>query len=140
MKTEQNKFTKILTVTLLVGGFFVLGLYIGGSQSLRGNRVTAFLSSNDASAQEQINLAPFWKAWNTIDQKYPDADKVTEEKRLYGAIKGLMSSLDDPYSVFFPPEEAKEFNEEIAGSFSGVGMEVGIKDGILTSRIYKVEI
>ncbi|MDQ5954253.1 MAG: carboxyl-terminal processing protease [Patescibacteria group bacterium] len=132
MQTQQTKFTKILTVALLVGGFFVLGLYIGGSQSLKGNKITAFLSSNNASAQEQVDLAPFWKAWNTIDQKYPGADKVTDEKRLYSAIQGLMSSLDDPYSVFFPPEEAKEFNEEIAGSFSGVGMEIDIKDDVLT--------
>lgn len=132
MKMEQNKFTKILTVALIVGGFFVLGLYIGGSQSLKGNNVTTFLSLNDAKAQEQVDLAPLWKAWNTIDQKYPGADKVTQQERLYGAIQGLMSSLDDPYSVFFPPEEAKEFKEEISGSFSGVGMEVGLKDGILT--------
>src|SRR3989344_8960672 len=43
-----------------------------------------------------------------------------------------MSSLEDPYSVFFDPDETKSFEDQIAGNFSGVGMEVGIKDEILT--------
>jgi carboxyl-terminal processing protease len=43
-----------------------------------------------------------------------------------------MGSLGDPYSVFFLPDEAKSFEEQIAGNFSGVGMEVGIKNKILT--------
>src|SRR3989344_1975761 len=49
-----------------------------------------------------------------------------------GNISGLVDSLNDPYSVFFTPEEAKSFEDEIAGNFSGVGMEVGIKDKVLT--------
>ena len=43
-----------------------------------------------------------------------------------------MGSLNDPYTVFFDPDETKSFQEEISGNFSGVGMEVGIKDGFLT--------
>ena len=43
-----------------------------------------------------------------------------------------MGSLNDPYSSFFKPEDAKMFEDDIAGSFSGIGMEVGIKDKILT--------
>ena len=44
----------------------------------------------------------------------------------------MVGSLNDPYSVFFNPEDSKSFQEEIAGNFTGVGMEVGIKDGTLT--------
>ena len=43
-----------------------------------------------------------------------------------------MGALNDPYSVFFNPEETKAFKEEIAGNFTGVGMEVGIKNKVLT--------
>ncbi|MDE1941406.1 MAG: S41 family peptidase, partial [Patescibacteria group bacterium] len=44
------------------------------------------------------------------------------------AIEGLAASYGDPYTVFFPPAEAKVFQEDIAGDFDGVGMEIGIKD------------
>ena len=50
---------------------------------------------------------------------------------IYGAIEGMTAALGDPYTVFFPPEESKIFQSEIAGNFEGVGMEVGVKDGKL---------
>ena len=51
---------------------------------------------------------------------------------VWGAINGLLSSLDDPYTVFFPPAEKELFESEIRGNFEGVGMEIALKDGVLT--------
>jgi len=51
---------------------------------------------------------------------------------VYGAIAGLVKSLDDPYSIFMEPEESKQFLDEISGSFGGIGAEVGMRKGILT--------
>jgi len=51
---------------------------------------------------------------------------------LYGAISGMVKALGDPYTVFFNPEETKQFEEDISGKFEGVGMEVGIRDNELT--------
>ncbi|MCK5027860.1 MAG: S41 family peptidase, partial [Candidatus Pacebacteria bacterium] len=48
------------------------------------------------------------------------------------AINGLVGSLEDPYSIFLPPIESKMFEEDVSGSFEGVGMEVGLRDNILT--------
>src|SRR3989344_951470 len=45
---------------------------------------------------------------------------------------GLVGSLNDPYSVFLTPEEAKSFGDEIAGNFDGIGMEIGLKNRVLT--------
>jgi carboxyl-terminal processing protease len=44
----------------------------------------------------------------------------------------LAASFGDPYTVFFPPEESKSFNEEIRGTFEGIGAEIGVKDDMLT--------
>jgi carboxyl-terminal processing protease len=57
---------------------------------------------------------------------------TTDQEKVYGAIQGLAASYGDPYTVFFPPAENKNFQTEISGNFEGVGMEVGIKDGIIT--------
>ena len=72
------------------------------------------------------------RAWNVIDDKYVFDDSPDSKTRLWGAISGLIGSIDDPYSVFLPPKEAEIFSEDISGNFGGVGMEIGIRDGILT--------
>jgi carboxyl-terminal processing protease len=78
------------------------------------------------------DFAPFWKVWNLLDEKYVGATSTPSQEKIYGAVKGLVSSLGDPYTVYFPPEESEMFENDIAGSFSGVGMEVGKKDNVLT--------
>ncbi|MFH1901655.1 MAG: PDZ domain-containing protein, partial [Candidatus Omnitrophota bacterium] len=64
-----------------------------------------------------------------IDKKY--VEKAAPEDLIYGAMKGLLSSLD-PYSQFLTPEEYKDLLVETEGQFGGLGIEITIKDGFLT--------
>lgn len=128
MKNFLYKNKKLSFLLFILGAFF-LGLFIGHktpeiSKVLLKNKESNLVANEDFDA--------FWKVWNTINEKSPDANKITDKERIYGAIKGLTSSLNDPYSVFFSPEEAKSFEDDISGEFSGIGAEVGIKDKILT--------
>jgi len=58
-------------------------------------------------------------------------DRIDDEKVYYGSIKGQVSSLGDPYTVFLPPDENKTSRENLAGEFGGVGVSLGYKDGSL---------
>lgn len=116
---------------LLVFLFFVFGIYIGASNRPEIEKVTG-ISNKETQVATQTDFSPFWKVWNTINEKSPSAAKITDQNRVYGAISGLVDSLNDPYSVFFPPDETKFFEDEIAGNFDGIGMEVGMKDKVLT--------
>ncbi len=58
-------------------------------------------------------------------------EEIDTKEVLNGAIKGLLFSLD-PHSSYLPPESYKEFQEETRGSYSGIGIEVTIKDDLLT--------
>ncbi len=78
------------------------------------------------SAPSSVDFSAFWKAWNVINEKYVGTS-TSDQDKVYGAISGMTASLGDPYTVFFPPKEAKMFASEIAGNFEGVGMEIGIK-------------
>jgi len=130
----MQKYPKIrhfITVVFLVALFFVLGIYFGVHNRPEIEKVLN-LSHKETEVVTETDFSPFWKVWNIINDKYPKADKTTDQDKVYGAISGLIGSLNDPYSVFFSPEEAQTFEEEIAGNFTGVGMEVGIKDKILT--------
>ncbi|MFA4975172.1 MAG: S41 family peptidase [Candidatus Paceibacterota bacterium] len=143
MKKKNNnskKYTNMLdyfktrrsfATILLVALFFGLGTFIGFNQRPEINKVVNILGKETAVIT-QTDFSPFWKVWNEINEKYPSANKTTDQDKLYGAISGLVGSLNDPYSVFFNPVEAKLFGDDIQGNFGGVGMEVGIKDKTLT--------
>ncbi len=102
------------------------------------------ISCDDESKvkSRNITLAPtsvadfnqFWKAWNLINERYVPVKgkEVTSQEKVWGAIAGLTSSLGDPYSFFMPPKEKKIFEQDVAGVFGGVGMQIGLKDEIAT--------
>src|SRR6185295_3079858 len=71
--------------------------------------------------------------WDTLDllnQKYVDRP-LDQQQLMYGAVSGLVSAVGDPYTVFFDPKEAKNFADQLHGSFQGIGAEIGLKDGQL---------
>lgn len=86
------------------------------------------------SAQENlagIDLLLLGDVINELNNSFVDSDKINSEKMTYGVIAGAVKSLDDPYTVFFDPKETVAFKDDIAGSFSGVGIQVGSKEGKL---------
>lgn len=119
-----------IAILFTVLGVFFLGVYIGKANGKAIDEV--LLANKETPTTNSADFEPFWKTWNLINEKYVSPEKATDQDRVYGAIQGLMESLNDPYSVFFPPAEAKSFEEQIAGNFGGVGMEVDIKDKVLT--------
>jgi len=118
------------TTVLLVAIFFGLGIHIGFNNRSEIDKVSNLLGKETA-VQTEADFSPFWKVWNDINNKYPNG-KITDQEKIYGAISGLVESLNDPYSVFFDPDETKLFESDIKGNFTGVGMEVGIKNKFLT--------
>lgn len=75
---------------------------------------------------EDVDFNQFWEVWNHIRTGYAK-QPISEVKLFYGALAGMVGSLEDPYSVFFEPVVAEKFNQELAGTFDGIGAEVGIK-------------
>lgn len=104
----------------------MLFLTIGFSFGLNHGRGIAAIDS------EGVDMRDFWKVWSLIQSEYVDIEDVSDEELVYGAIKGMVGALDDPYTTFFTPEEKESFEESIFGNFSGVGMEVGIVDDMIT--------
>lgn len=130
-KKEQSIFSKNLQVLFFIVAAFIVGIYIGYNKHPWVDTVTG-LENKQAAPNDVADFEPFWKVWNILNEKYPHAADVSNQERVWGAISGLVSSMNDPYTTFFPPEEAKQFNEEIIGSFSGIGVEIGMKDKLLT--------
>jgi carboxyl-terminal processing protease len=118
---------------------FGLGFFLGNIDTISAK-----------NKETGIDIKTFWKVWDILDKQFvatkhkdklgqeisttsvSEYDKLSkEERRIYGAIKGMVDSEQDPYTTFFTPEETKNFETEIKGSFEGIGMEVGKKDGVI---------
>jgi carboxyl-terminal processing protease len=117
----------VSSALLLVVGFF------GGA--LFASKNAYVFAQGSSQAPENVDLAPFWRLWNELDARFVPADEeqaFTTEEHIYGAMQGLAGSYGDPYTVYLPPVEAEQFAEDLAGNFEGVGMEIALRDGILT--------
>ncbi|MBP9701733.1 MAG: S41 family peptidase [Candidatus Pacebacteria bacterium] len=123
----EKKIVIIVGLVVLAGSSFLLGQH---TRPVSGYAQPAL--KIDVSSISDKDFAPFWKVWNALEEKYVGATSTPNQEKIYGAMQGLVNSLGDPYTVFFPPEESEMFASDIAGSFGGVGMEVGKKDNVLT--------
>lgn len=127
-----NKSLGVVTAFVLLSAAFGAGLYIGANLPTEGLVSNVLHQEPNTAPKKEIDFAPFWQAWGLLEDKYVDIGGADRQDMVYGAISGLFKSLGDPYTVFFPPKENKEFQVEISGEFDGVGMEIGIRKGMLT--------
>jgi len=124
MKKHPYKKHAIWALVLII--IFIAGIFAGPGVLRRLNLEPAYAQAIETDA----DLDLFWHVWGILDNKYPfDESEPDTDAKVYGAIRGLASSYDDPYTVFFPPEESKSFAEDVQGEFGGVGMEIGPEEG-----------
>ena len=129
-KSAQKKYHRVTLFILLIlafAGAFLVGVYVG----FENRPIAATITGVENTLTEDTNtgdMSPFWETWRLLEDKYPFNEAPTSQEKIWGAIEGLTASYDDPYTIFFPPEESKIFEQEINGQFSGVGMEVAIRD------------
>lgn len=123
---------------ILLACAFAAGFFFGSS---RGTASTGRVLGSTPPAG--VDFSPVWKAWSVIDSKFVPAAVATstrmassteqmDQERVWGMISGLAASLQDPYTYFLPPQENEMFSADMSGEFEGVGMEIAIKDEILT--------
>lgn len=87
--------------------------------------------SAGGTGQPKADLSLFWQVWSSLERDYLDEKALDPAKMVYGAVSGMTSSLDDPYTAFFPPVENTRSKEDLSGEFSGVGIQLGFIDKIL---------
>jgi len=108
---------KIISVVFLV---FILGVTVGLG---RFHKVSAL------SNPIYEDLKVFTDVLGLLQKEYVEETKPKDV--IYGAIKGMLETLD-PHSAFMPPNMYKEMQEETKGRFEGLGIEITMKEGVLT--------
>jgi len=77
-------------------------------------------------------FSPLFEVYQYIQDYFYNPEEINDQEALYGAIKGMVEQLDDPYSEFLNPEDYQHWEQSLEGEFSGVGIEITIKDETLT--------
>ncbi|MFC2081852.1 S41 family peptidase [Candidatus Bipolaricaulota bacterium] len=110
-RSRAGRIVMILVPTVLL----LLVLYVGGAQNARNAEL----------------FSPLYQIYQYIQNYFYEPDRVSDNEALYGAMKGVVQQLEDPYSEFLDPTDRERFEESLRGEFSGVGIEMSITDGIL---------
>lgn len=122
--------TLLLALILLVIGGGV-GYYYGKGDlkvNARQGVPQLLVNSQVPSEYETVDFSLFWHVWEKIEAEHLEGSQVDRQEMVYGAIQGMVSALDDPYTVFLPPEEQQRSTEDLSGAFEGVGIQLGYID------------
>ncbi len=117
-----------LRIVLIVILSFLLGWQLGHRDiALKWATYKPTISITGKIPPQNINIdfKLFWDTWDLLSNSYLDKKSIDQSKLFYGAISGMVASLGDPYTVFLPPQQQKISQEELNGSFEGVGIQLG---------------
>jgi len=129
---SNNKITNVLLMlavaVFLFGSGYQTGKY-ASTKALTGSS-ESFLTAvaGNKSNPSNVDFTLFWDVWNKLQEKYVDKKKISPQKMVYGAIKGMVASVEDPYTFFLSPDENKEAKNDLGGKFQGIGAQLGLKD------------
>ena len=140
---NYKRFLLIILVILLMLLSFGGGIYLTTKNEIAkqlatekviyaGKLIGKYQEEKSGMLSRDIDFSLFWDTWDALQSQYVDHEEVNDKKLFYGALKGMVASLKDPYTVFMDPKIAKDFSDDLAGTFEGIGAEIGIKNDILT--------
>jgi carboxyl-terminal processing protease len=117
----------LMTGSLLIGaGGTYAGIQWAGATD---NNIGIGLENSEGEQPQAIStegLEKVEQAYSLILSSY--VEKVEQEKLIEGAIQGMLTTLEDPYSVYMDADTARQFNETLESSFEGIGAEVSMVD------------
>jgi len=115
---------------LLAVFIFIAGYKLGQNGSLILGLGPTGIMKTTVGKPENVDFSLFWEAWNKLKQK--SVIDVNEKDMINGAISGLLSSTNDPYTVFLSQKDNQRFKEDIQGEFNGIGVEITQKNNLPT--------
>lgn len=129
LRVVRNIFLGLgIGVLIFAGGYETAKVRLGQGGNLL---VKSFVKNPGDGAVTAADFARFWEVWKRLENSYVDPTKLDYAQMTWGSIQGLAQSLGDPYTQYLPPKENKQANEDLNGSFYGVGIELGYREGTL---------
>ncbi|MDD8042559.1 MAG: S41 family peptidase [Verrucomicrobiota bacterium] len=111
--------------------FMAVGIGFLIANLLIGMRIHGSLAAADGRDDEYRYMNLFSQVLYHVRNQYVDREKVAWEDLYFSALSGMLSSLD-PHSQFLDPKSFEGMQQETSGAFGGLGIQIGLRDGILT--------
>lgn len=124
---RPRRIALLLALLLFFSGGLFIGRYLVPAGELKYSALQFVTVEN---GERQLIFPTFWEAWDKLHANF--IDELADEDLYYGSVAGMVKAAGDPYTVFAPPPETKQFEENISGSFYGVGIEIGVRNGAVT--------
>lgn len=128
--TEVPKFKKPVSKGLARFGIvlaLMLTLVVGYILGTRNNEFAGYLPFLPQTAtQGDLNLSSVEATYQQLKAKFDG--KLDSQKLIEGANRGMVEAAGDPHTVYLDPAEAKELSNDLEGTFSGIGAEIGKRD------------
>src|SRR3989344_4115314 len=138
MNIPRKKITDILlylaVAVLLFGSGYKVAEWKITKNAITPASFTVFNATSDTKLDEKgnnIDFRLFWDTWQKVEAKYVDKDKIDTQNMYYGAIKGLVAAVGDPYTFFLTPEENQQSKDDLGGKFEGIGAQLGLKNNAI---------
>ena len=128
MKTF-TKIAKIVGLLWIAVVFYFFGYLVGHKNIVFEKNYKPVIANTQLGQPKSVDFSIFWDAWNSVTDKF--VGNIDTQKMVYGAIKGMVESLNDPYSQFLEPGQQKNLLEDLSGQIQGIGAELTVKDGKL---------
>ncbi len=82
-------------------------------------------------AEDRQRFADLWEAWDLATREFYQPERIDRQRMVYGAVRGMLEALDDPYTAFLDPAHGQIADSDLRGSFDGVGIQLDSRDGKL---------
>jgi carboxyl-terminal processing protease len=131
----MNQFRRSLHLIALPILTLLLGWQLGmeyAQQSLTHTTPTVTQTASGAMVQtdpqKEVDISLLWTVWKLLMVKYVHPDQLTTQTMVYGAVRGMVASLGDPYTLFMTPKENNDFHDLLDGHLEGIGAQLSLKD------------
>lgn len=128
MQSKKSTIRRSVKPLIVVGALlvvFVAGVGVGNG-SVRLNMPGFRASTQNKNLPANLSYQEVEEVYDLLRERYDG--KLEKGKLIDGLKAGLVRAAGDPYTVYFDPEDAKEFNEQLSGSFTGIGAQLGLND------------
>jgi carboxyl-terminal processing protease len=133
LSKQSTSVPKVLGFIILLFFVFALGWHVGANQAVKIQG--GIFSQNNvpmSTVSDKVDMQLFWDVWSLLASKYVDPQALDFKKMIYGSIRGMVFSLNDPYTTFLTPKENKDFQNGMDGMLEGIGAELTLRNELIT--------
>lgn len=87
------------------------------------------LAEQDVPEELREQFETFWQVWALVEDNFFDPERIDYQKMIYGALQGMVNSLDDPYTFFSTPAETEVERTHLQSEYQGIGAYIDQEEG-----------